>query len=123
MRRNQDSRGLRHTDAEQRILLDRIQALSFAVEETRLFLDGHPYNRMALAYYGKIKNELDAAMGEYAMKYGPLTGMDVGGDEQRGWLWSLQSWPWQLSYPEESDRPDLNEDRRPAENMTYGGGE
>ena len=113
MRRMRDTEGKRRTDKEQRELLDRIQALSFAVEETRQFLDGHPYNRMGLAYYGKIKNELDAAMGEYALRYGPLSGLDIGGNEQQGWLWGLQPWPWQAAFPEESDRPDLNEELRP----------
>ena len=37
----------------------RLQELSFALKETELFLDGHPANRRALAYYAEQKAEYD----------------------------------------------------------------
>ena len=64
---------------------------------------------MALAYYTKMKNELDALTGEYEMKYGPLSGLGIGGCEQHGWQWVKQPWPWELNYPEGGDHPELND--------------
>ena len=41
---------------ERERLLRRIQAEDFAVYETVLYLDGHPKNRQALAYYQKHRD-------------------------------------------------------------------
>ncbi|MBP5210006.1 MAG: spore coat protein CotJB [Clostridia bacterium] len=113
-RRYADAQGTLKTDTARRALLDRIQQLAFAVTETTLYLDGHPYNRRALAYYGRVKRELDEATGEYELNYGPLSGMSEGGDERTGWRWVTQAWPWALGYPETSDRPEWNENLTPA---------
>ena len=97
------------TNTSRAALLDRIRALSFAVLETGLYLDGHPNCRRALTYYGRVKNDLDAAVGEYEVTYGPLSHMSVGGDETRGWQWVKQPWPWEMGYPDTPDRPQAPE--------------
>ena len=105
MKRYRDYATKEKGDMEQRALMDKIQALSFAVLETSLFLDSRPHHRMALAYYAKVKNELDAAMGEYEMKYAPLSQMGYGGTEQTGWQWVKQPWPWEVNFPTTGDNP------------------
>ena len=82
-------------------LLSRIRALSFATLEVALYLDTHPNHRTAIAYYNRLKNELDAATGEYEMTYGPLSQASPWTAEENGWLWVKQPWPWELSYPGE----------------------
>lgn len=109
MRRYRDNNTRPRCNQDQRCMMDKIQSLSFALVETTLYLDGHPHHRMALAYYTKIKNELDALTREYEMKYAPITNMSAGGDERMGWQWVKQPWPWEVNFPEGGDRPEMNE--------------
>lgn len=104
-----------HLNVEQRELLDKVTALSFAVLEASLYLDGHPNNRMALTYYTKMKADLDEATKQYETKFGPLSNHSVGGNETDGWLWTKQPWPWETNFPETSDRPMLNPEETKSE--------
>ncbi len=74
-------------------LMKRIQTLAFAVHETVLYLDGHPSDRAALAYYNKQKKLLHEAVSEYENNFGPLTQYGVTGDER--WTWIKGPWPWE----------------------------
>ena len=98
---NQNSRASRISERKAQQLLNRIQALSFATLEVALYLDTHPNHRNALAYYNRLKNELDAVTGEYEMTYGPLSQSSPVAHEENGWLWVKQPWPWQADYPGE----------------------
>ena len=54
-------------------LLQWINVVSFAVNDVQLFLDTHPTDTNALAYfheYSKLRNQ---ALKEYSKYYGPLT--------------------------------------------------
>ncbi|MBO5790756.1 MAG: spore coat protein CotJB [Clostridia bacterium] len=100
--RNQSApSGDRISERKAQQLLNRIRALSFATLEVALYLDTHPNHRNALAYYNRLKNELDAVTGEYEMTYGPLSQSSPMTNEENGWLWVKQPWPWELSYPGE----------------------
>ena len=103
------------SNKQQRELLDKITALSFAVLEASLYLDGHPNNRMALAYYKKLKMELEEATKLYENQFGPLSNLSIGGNETVGWLWTKQPWPWELNYPETSDRPEFSIEKSEGE--------
>ena len=48
--------------------LKNLQALSFALVETALYLDGHPNDKKAIGYYDKIKNEYKTALEKYEMQ-------------------------------------------------------
>ena len=111
MRRYQTIKPEKQSNMEQRKLLDKITGLSFAVLEASLYLDGHPNNRMALAYYTKLKMELDEATKLYESKFGPLSNHSTGGNETKGWLWTKQPWPWELNFPESSDEPMQSQDK------------
>ena len=41
---------------------DRLHALSFALVETALYLDGHPKDKRALEYYEKVSKEYKAEL-------------------------------------------------------------
>lgn len=100
--------GAKDRNLEQRILMDQIQSLSFAVLETVLYLDGHPNDKMALAYYTKVKQQLDQVTRDYEMHFAPLSGMGNGGNEREGWQWVKQPWPWEVSFPEMGDNSEVN---------------
>ena len=77
-------------------LLKRLQASDFALYDAALYLDGHPTDRKALAYYNKYKNMRNDLAAEYERKYGPLT---IGANNsETTWYWSDDPWPWQLEF-------------------------
>lgn len=54
-------------------LLRKISEASFAVKDIHLFLDTHPEDEKALAYFREAVASRKALMREYARTYGPLT--------------------------------------------------
>ena len=82
--------------AEQKKLYSQIQAYSFALLETNLFLNSHPENQMALDYYNKTLEKQKALTKEYEQKYGPLTVMGSGDTKFSTWDWVKTPWPWQM---------------------------
>ncbi len=74
-------------------LMRRIQAEDFAVYETVLYLDGHPENKKALAFYEKHLALLEALKNEYNQNFGPLTICDNRCDSD--WQWVNGPWPWE----------------------------
>lgn len=76
-------------------LLDRINQLSFAVNEMVLYLDTHPCDEEAIAYFEEKSAQRDEALELYARCYGPLT-VDTANDVSlRCWEWVNQPWPWE----------------------------
>lgn len=75
-------------------LLAWINVVSFAVDDVKLFLDTHPCDREALAFFEEYENERRQALREYAKYYGPLT-IDSMSTESERWTWINEPWPWQ----------------------------
>lgn len=76
-------------------LLHQINVVSFAVNDVQLFLDTHPCDQSALAYfhdYNKLRNQ---ALKEYAKYYGPLTIDTTMTACTDRWNWINEPWPWQ----------------------------
>ena len=70
-----------------------IRAYSFAVYETALYLDGHPDDKRALAYFTRYNDKLKEATNRYEKRYGPLTVYGAGGTDE--WTWTATPWPWE----------------------------
>lgn len=78
-------------------LLDQINRSSFAAYDMLLYLDTHPDDTEAQAYYHKNACIRKDSMREYARQYGPLT-MDLIDDTRSdSWEWMKQPWPWELN--------------------------
>ena len=54
-------------------LMDQIYLYSFAVDDAKLFLDTHPEDEDALAYFYECSRMRNQAWKEYAKNFGPLT--------------------------------------------------
>ncbi len=74
-------------------LIKKIHQYDFALYETVLYLDGHPTNRKALAYYSKVRDEAAKLRCEYNSKYGMLTVND--NNDPNDWHWIDKPWPWE----------------------------
>ena len=73
-------------------LMNEIQAYSFAVYDSALFLDAYPDSKAALDFYNKYKKLEADAISRYEQKYGPITMPQ----NATSWQWNDGIWPWQL---------------------------
>lgn len=70
-----------------------LQEAKFALHETALYLDTHPDDSNALAYFAKKQEQSQAARRRYEEEIGPLSYSGV--KTQDGWTWGNAPWPWQ----------------------------
>ena len=77
------------------MLMNRINQASFAVDEVRLYLDTHPCDSEALAYFHEMIRKRNQALKEYAAAYGPLTVNTAESSCADRWNWVNEPWPWQ----------------------------
>ena len=78
---------------DQQKLLDGVRAAHFAMLETGLYLDTHPYDNEALKKFEVYRLRYKELTKQYEEQYGPLTlCSDFGGD---GFDWIKNPWPWE----------------------------
>ena len=87
--------------SRQEEMMIRLQELAFALKETELFLDGHPANRRALAYYTEQRGEYEMLKAEYEKTYAPITAGAAENDAE--WRWVRTPWPWEYGFPDSGD--------------------
>ncbi|MFU0827762.1 MAG: Spore coat protein JB [Lachnoclostridium sp.] len=73
--------------------MKKLQAVSFVLDDLRLFLDTHPFDKEALASFEKYKNEREQALEEYENDFGPVLAYCV--KEEAQWSWVNTPWPWE----------------------------
>lgn len=76
-------------------LLQYISEVSFAVNDITLYLDTHPNDEQALAYFQEVQCMRNEALEEYSRLYGPLTIDTADISLSRSWDWVNQPWPWE----------------------------
>lgn len=81
------------TDKSREQLMCIITESSFALDDTKLFLDTHPYDCEALEYYQMYREIRTEAMKEYRDCYGPISAYDV--ETTNVWTWIDEPWPWE----------------------------
>lgn len=87
------------TDKKFESLTHELQMYGFVLDEARLFLDTHPNDKDALAYYKKYSALYDEAKKEYESMFGPIVANATAAGES--WRWIEGGWPWMGSYEEE----------------------
>ncbi|MEG1448680.1 MAG: spore coat protein CotJB [Oscillospiraceae bacterium] len=75
-------------------LLRQIQMYDFLVVEARLFLDTHPKNKQAIAYFNKYLGKRKEAEAQYAEKFGPILDSDFS--DENSFRWVEEPWPWEM---------------------------
>ena len=73
-------------------MLKWVDMLSFAVQEANLYLDTHPSDQAALAYFQEYNQLRCQALNDYAALYGPLL---IANAEADTWNWIQGPWPWE----------------------------
>lgn len=74
-------------------LLQRVNIYGFAVDEAVLYLDTHPDDCEARAFYQRMRDAYEEARREYVEGVGPLSADDV--DVSSCWIWMKGPWPWE----------------------------
>ena len=82
------------TPNERDELLNYIYTAGFAVDDTVLYLDTHPTDKVALQYYHKYNAIRQQAVKEYNTYFGPLTDESV--ESTTKWTWVEEPWPWEM---------------------------
>ena len=73
-------------------LKGKLKAVSFALYETVLYLDGHPECTEAIEHYNELVAQLEKITEQYEQKYGPLSIYSNTGNK---WEWVASPWPWE----------------------------
>ncbi|MBQ4324604.1 MAG: spore coat protein CotJB [Clostridia bacterium] len=102
---------MRSGDRQMANAMNHLQALSFAMQEALLYLDGHPDSTAAARYYNKVSTAYEAAKREYEEKYGPLSvGGGTAANTNGRWLWVEGPWPWEVTFPNNGENPGMVEE-------------
>ena len=74
-------------------LLNYLNHVSFSMFDTVLFLDTHPTDREAIAYFNEMKQARKIALKIYQKQFAPLL-LD-GVDANCEWTWGMEPLPWE----------------------------
>lgn len=80
---------------EQMMLLKEIMEYSFALVETNLYLDTHPYDKRALELHNSYSQKYHELKSLYEAKYGLLTHTGMSGCP---WSYINSPWPWEINF-------------------------
>lgn len=75
-------------------LLNWINEVSFAVTEITLYLDTHPNDDEAFAFFNHYNEERRKAVSRYSADYAPLS-LDTAPADEDYWRWAGEPWPWE----------------------------
>ena len=79
---------------DRRKCMQNIYELGFIMIETALFLDTHPEDAEALAYYAEMKEKYHEAVRFYSDNFGPLNIHNVTNENY--WSWVATPMPWEV---------------------------
>ncbi|MDD6211862.1 MAG: spore coat protein CotJB [Clostridiales bacterium] len=79
--------------SEKQKLLSSIYQYGFAMDDTRLYLDTHPEDCEALAYFREMAERYHDAVRTWEENVGPLN--QDWADVSDGWAWICDPWPWE----------------------------
>lgn len=85
-----------NNQADRYKLFQWINMVSFVVNDITLYLDTHPTDEQAIAYFNHYMKLRKEALKEYEMLYGPLV-LDTA-KPTNIWEWSTQPFPWERGY-------------------------
>lgn len=82
---------MNNQNTNRRELFDNIGAISFALDDLRLFLDTHPDCAEALSLFTEYMTLRHELMAKYTTEFGPIDSYYPGTDN--GWTWNKGPMP------------------------------
>ena len=92
-RMNRSNMGSEVVSDKKRLMMN-VYELGFIMTETLLYLDTHPDDTEALAYFNKMKPRYQEAVAMYEKHCGPLNFTSVESDNY--WTWVATPMPWEM---------------------------
>lgn len=74
-------------------LMQQVYQTGFAAVDAQLFLDTHPCDQAAMAYYQQVSSMYRDAVNAYTAQFGPLDSPDS--NDTTYWSWISDPWPWE----------------------------
>jgi len=71
-------------------LLYKIQMYTFALKDINLYLDVNPSDDSMIEKYNELNSKLKSLREDYSKEYGPL----CASENDQGWEWISNPWPW-----------------------------
>jgi len=81
-----------HTMRSREELMDILTKVSFAMDDTRLFLNTHPNCKEAMEYFHKMQRIRHEIMKELTERFGPISSYHVAECDE--WQWNNLPHPW-----------------------------
>jgi spore coat protein JB len=76
-------------------LLEKLQAVDFALVDLTLYLDTHPNDYQAIQQFNQLAQQRKQLKKQYEAAYGPL--LQYGHSYSNyPWNWNDTPWPWQV---------------------------
>jgi spore coat protein JB len=76
-------------------LLEKLQAVDFALVDLTLYLDTHPNDYQAIQQFNQLAQQRKQLKKQYEATYGPL--LQYGHSYSNyPWNWNDTPWPWQV---------------------------
>lgn len=79
---------------DKKSIMANIYQIGFVLVETMLYLDTHPDDAEALAYFGEMREKYKMATEKYVEMFGPLQFTDVKNENY--WTWVATPMPWEM---------------------------
>ncbi len=80
-------------ECQLRSLIDKV---SFAMDDTRLYLDTHPGCKRGMEYFSDMQEIRDTAIKFYTKRFGPILSYYVDNDNCDKWQWNEGPMPWSV---------------------------
>jgi spore coat protein JB len=74
-------------------LMLQVSQTGFAMIDANLYLDTHPCDTNAIAYFNQMKEAHEKAKDAFESQFGPL--MASGNMDTAYWSWVRDPWPWE----------------------------
>ena len=81
-------------NVEQENMLRNIGIVDFVTVEMTQYLDTHPFDTDAIAYFNRYNGMLHQITKEYTAKFGPIR-QDMPGNCMDEWKWATSPMPWE----------------------------
>ena len=81
--------------SEQMRLKRTIHSYDFAIYEMVLYLDTHPFDKMALEKLKRYRLKRAAAVEQYEARFGPYVVTARDTKDEHHWSWVDNPWPWE----------------------------
>lgn len=73
---------------------EQLSAISFAMDDLRLYLDTHPFDKEALKKFEDFQTDRNSMLTEYENSHGPVCAYNVK-NNRSNFAWVDEPWPWE----------------------------